>query len=74
MVLNPLVLLFGRLVALSGRKRGNRQTDRQTDGMTDQVLKDRSLERKDGSSRKTEGWDGLSPYIGPFHRPPYRAC
>ena len=32
--LNPLVSLFGRLVARSGRKRGNRQTDRQTDGMT----------------------------------------
>ena len=30
-VLNPLVSLFGRLVALSGRKRGNRPTDRQTD-------------------------------------------
>ena len=27
MTLNPLVLLFGRLVARSGRKRGNRQTD-----------------------------------------------
>ena len=32
--LNPLVSLFGRLVARSGRKRGNRQTDR----LTDQVL------------------------------------
>ena len=34
MALNPLVSLFGRLVARSGRKRGNRQTDtqyRQTD-------------------------------------------
>ena len=30
MALNPLVSLFGRLVARSGRKRGNRQTDRQT--------------------------------------------
>ena len=29
--LNPLVSLIGRLVARSGRKRGNRQTDRQTD-------------------------------------------
>ena len=28
--LNPLVSLFGRLVARSGRKRGNRQTDGQT--------------------------------------------
>ena len=27
MALNPLVSLFGRLVARSGRKRGNRQTD-----------------------------------------------
>ena len=34
-VLNPLVSLFGRLVARSGRKRGNRQTDRQTDGRND---------------------------------------
>ena len=31
MVLNPLVSLFGRLVACSGRKRDNRQTDGQTD-------------------------------------------
>ena len=29
--LNPLVSLIGRLVARSGRKRGNRQTDRQND-------------------------------------------
>ena len=40
--LNPLVSLFGRLVARTGRKRGNRQndgqTDRQTDRLTDQVL------------------------------------
>ena len=36
--LNPLVSLFGRLVARSGRKRGNRQTDGRTDRMTDQVL------------------------------------
>ena len=35
MVLNPLVSLFGRLVARSGRKRGNRQTDRRTDGQSD---------------------------------------
>ena len=34
-VLNPLVSLFGRLVACSGRKRGNRQTDRRTDRQTD---------------------------------------
>ena len=35
MALNPLVSLFGRLVARSGRKRGNRQTDgRTTDGRT----------------------------------------
>ena len=34
MALNPLVSLFGRLVARSGRKRGNRQTDRQTDRQT----------------------------------------
>ena len=33
--LNPLVSLFGRLVARSGRKRGNRQTDGRTDGRTD---------------------------------------
>ena len=32
--LNPLVSLFGRLVARSGRKRGNRQTDGRTDGQT----------------------------------------
>ena len=32
MALNPLVSLFGRLVARRGRKRGNRQTDRRTDG------------------------------------------
>ena len=31
MALNPLVSLFGRLVARSGRKRGNRQTDGRTD-------------------------------------------
>ena len=35
MVLNPLVSLFGGLVARSGRKRGNRQTDRQTDRRND---------------------------------------
>ena len=34
MALNPLVLLFGRLVARSGRKRGNRQTDGRTDLQT----------------------------------------
>ena len=34
-VLNPLVSLFGRLVARSGRKHGNRQTDRQTDKRND---------------------------------------
>ena len=34
MALNPLVSLFGRLVARSGRKRDNRQTDRRTDGRT----------------------------------------
>ena len=31
MVLNPLVSLFGRLVARSGRKRGNRQTNGRND-------------------------------------------
>ena len=31
MALNPLVSLFGRLVARSGRKRGNRRTDGQND-------------------------------------------
>ena len=31
MVLNPLVSLFGRLVACSGRKRGNRQTNGRND-------------------------------------------
>ena len=35
MILNPLVPLFGRLVARGGRKRGNRQTDGQTDRRTD---------------------------------------
>ena len=35
MVLNPLVSLFGRRVARSGRKRGNRQTDKCTDGRND---------------------------------------
>ena len=35
MALNPLVSLFGRLVARSGRKRGNRQNDGQTDRQTD---------------------------------------
>ena len=34
MALNPLVSLFGRLVARSGRKRGNRQNDGQTDRQT----------------------------------------
>ena len=34
MALNPLVSLFGRLVARSGRKCGNRQTDGQIDGQT----------------------------------------
>ena len=34
MALNPLVSLFGRLVARSGRKHGNRQTDRRTDLQT----------------------------------------
>ena len=33
--LNPLVSLFGRLVARSGRKRGNRQTDGRKEGRTD---------------------------------------
>ena len=37
MALNPLVSRFGRLVARSGRKRGNRQTDGRTDGMTNQL-------------------------------------
>ena len=32
--LNPLLSLFGRFVARSGRKRGNRQTDGQTDRQT----------------------------------------
>ena len=35
MVLNPLVSLFGRLVARSGRKRGNRQTNGRTDRRND---------------------------------------
>ena len=35
---NPLVSLFGHLVACSGRKRDNRQTDGRTDRMTDQPL------------------------------------
>ena len=35
MVLNPLVSLFGRLVARSGRIRGTGQTDGRTDGRTD---------------------------------------
>ena len=34
MALNPLLSLIGRLVARSGRKRGNRQTDRQNDKTT----------------------------------------
>ena len=37
MVLNPLVSLFGRLVARSDRIRGTGQMDGRTDGMTDQV-------------------------------------
>ena len=35
--LNPLVSVIGRLVACSGRKRGNRQTDGRMDGMTKQL-------------------------------------
>ena len=35
MALNPLVSLFGCLVARSGRKCGNRETDGRTDGRTD---------------------------------------
>ena len=35
--LNPFVSLIGRLIARSGRKRGN-STDRQTDRMTKQLL------------------------------------
>ena len=38
MALNPLVSLIGRLVARSGRKRGNRQTDRQNDKTTTVTL------------------------------------
>ena len=34
MALNPFVSLFGRLVARSGRKRGNRQTDGRTSTVT----------------------------------------
>ena len=34
-VLNPLVLLFGRLVARNGRIRGTGQTDGRTDRMTE---------------------------------------
>ena len=37
-VLNPLVSLFGRLVARSARIRGTGQTDGRTEGLTDQVL------------------------------------
>ena len=33
MALNPLVSVMGRLVARSGRKRGNRQTDGRMDGI-----------------------------------------
>ena len=35
MALNPLVSLFGRLVARSARIRGTGQTDGQTDGRND---------------------------------------
>ena len=38
MALNPFVSLIGRLVARSGRKRGNRQTDRQNDKTTTVTL------------------------------------
>ena len=38
MALNPLVSLIGRLVACSGRNRGNRQTDRQNDKTTTVTL------------------------------------
>ena len=37
MVLNPLVSLFGRLVARSGRIRGTGQTDGRTDGRNERV-------------------------------------
>ena len=37
MALNPLVSLIGRLLARSGRKRGNRQTDGRKDGRNDKT-------------------------------------
>ena len=37
MVLNPLVSLFGGLVARSGRIRGTGQTDGRTDGQNDRT-------------------------------------
>ena len=38
MALNPLVTLIGRLLARSGRKRGNRQTDGRNDKTTTVTL------------------------------------